>query len=528
MDDAPQDAVPVSSPKKPTPVALYIGLALIPFIALCYKEYRYGMAFPYWDAWHFAFILEKFQAGTLSFADFWAQHNEHRVVFPRLLMFGLARLSGWNVAWELVASMVLGVATFLLCTATALRKTATAPRPWWIVPVFSLLIFSWVQMENWAWGWEVNVFLNTFSVVSAAVLLTVAPLNPLRFVLALCAALVTSFCFANGLLCWIALAPLIILAPDLVREKKIIYSLLWIAAGVLVIQLYLLDYHKPEVSPSLGSILQAPIEFISYGLVYIGAPITGMFTQPAWHGYAPPVGFGHFIPGLLGLAALPVIVWRLYKKGGDYRPYLPWAGLILYVLGSATITAAGRAGFGLEQAMTSRYMTMTTLYWLGLIALGGHAFADSELRRKLPTAKGGLVATLAIVLFLGTLYSAHQSQRNWEQNVRWKQFGWTALLAGHEAPLYLQDLCWDPVELRDVFLPILRKGHWAGFGEGPIKPVEKAGAFVAEAEGFMKAGLLPQAKTYLETALLLDPGHTGAQVRYEELRKMFQEAGLGN
>ena len=48
-------------------------------------------------------------AGTLCFADFFAQHNEHRILFPRLIFFGLGRLTHWNIRAELFVSWFLAL-----------------------------------------------------------------------------------------------------------------------------------------------------------------------------------------------------------------------------------------------------------------------------------------------------------------------------------------------------------------------------------------------------------------------------------
>ena len=50
-----------------------------------------------------------FAAGTLGFADFFAQHNEHRILFPRLIFFGLGRLTYWNVRFELFVTWFLAL-----------------------------------------------------------------------------------------------------------------------------------------------------------------------------------------------------------------------------------------------------------------------------------------------------------------------------------------------------------------------------------------------------------------------------------
>src|SRR5436189_3578557 len=52
--------------------------------------FRDGVDVPFWDQWDgTAPLFEKMAAGTLRFADFFAQHNEHRLLFPRLIFFGL-------------------------------------------------------------------------------------------------------------------------------------------------------------------------------------------------------------------------------------------------------------------------------------------------------------------------------------------------------------------------------------------------------------------------------------------------------
>jgi hypothetical protein len=56
--------------------------------------FRDGIDVPFWDQWDgTAPLFEKMAAGTLGFADFFSQHNEHRTLFPRLISFELGRLT---------------------------------------------------------------------------------------------------------------------------------------------------------------------------------------------------------------------------------------------------------------------------------------------------------------------------------------------------------------------------------------------------------------------------------------------------
>src|SRR5215472_6657949 len=64
--------------------------------------FKNGVDTPVLDEWDgTAPLFEKMADGTLGVADFFAQHNEHRIFFPRLIFFALGRLTHWNIRAEL-------------------------------------------------------------------------------------------------------------------------------------------------------------------------------------------------------------------------------------------------------------------------------------------------------------------------------------------------------------------------------------------------------------------------------------------
>ena len=85
----------------------FLVLAL-PALWLGWLIYSYGVDMPWGDEWdRTRLLLEKMQAGTLRLADFFAFHNEHRIFFPSLLTFALAKLTHWNVRAELFVIWIL-------------------------------------------------------------------------------------------------------------------------------------------------------------------------------------------------------------------------------------------------------------------------------------------------------------------------------------------------------------------------------------------------------------------------------------
>lgn len=501
--------------------AVLCAIAAVPFVFLVALLFRFGLAFPYWDAWHFAPLLDHAESGRLSFAELWSQHNEHRPLFPRLLMLVMARASGWNVGLELGLSVLLVLCGGLILAWLALRQTENRrPAVWLSLPVLSLLLFSWAQMENWVWGWQLQIFLSTVCVVATISLLSPSADKPLRLVLAMVFATIASFSFASGLLVWIAAIPVLLLAPAQSQQRRLLCTGFWIAVAVVVIQAYFIGYHSPSVSPSLAASARDPITMVRATILHLGSPIAAMFTRPPWHG-GPPLGVSsaHYVPGVVGLlwAGGLFLLWR--RRQIETAWAAPWIGLGLFSLGCAAITALGRAGQGVEEALNSRYITSSNLFWVALLGLTTLAFDSTALLSRRRWER-------ILVVLLGIVLICWQTQTNnmeWERNAHRKQLGWQALRAGHEAPLYLQDLCWDPVELRDVYLPLMKRHGYAGMGTDIEDPQGLAGTFAREAKVLLSLGLRRQSATYTETALRLDPDNKLALELVDTLRERVRE-----
>ena len=86
---------------------LIAAFTLLPLAALVAILWRCHVDVFYWDQWELVPVVDKAFQGTLSFADLWAQHNEHRPFFPRLVMVSLAWATGWNVWAGVTANVAL-------------------------------------------------------------------------------------------------------------------------------------------------------------------------------------------------------------------------------------------------------------------------------------------------------------------------------------------------------------------------------------------------------------------------------------
>lgn len=184
-----------------------VMLCVAPVVAGVWFLNTYGTNVPFLDEWHFAADhFTKWCQGTLTMADLWTQHHEHRIVFPRLRWL----LVAWLTRYHTVA--FLYVIQFLyVCIAAVLfsvyREQFKNARPWltwWgFVPV-TWLLFAFRQWESMLVAFQTTVLLTLASASTALLLLMhVADTHwrgLTRFCLAVLLAVVATFSCSMGLL----------------------------------------------------------------------------------------------------------------------------------------------------------------------------------------------------------------------------------------------------------------------------------------------------------------------------------------
>lgn len=524
MAQDPEDLNDVRPPSGSGGHIVLLGvLACAPFFLLIAKIGEYGLGFPYWDAWRFVEVLQNADAGTLGFIDLWAQHNEHRILFPKLLMLTLAQLSGWNVWWEIGASVffalvILGALLGMLFRAiggdAALRCAGAA--------LVSLLLFSWTQSESWVWGFQSNAWLCLTAIVIGVAVLSSSLRLPVRIGLGILCGIVATYSYANGLFYWVAVAPLL-WDTGASRDARVGTVVVWLAAAALTAQSYFYGYVQPSVSPSLLTAFEHPGLFVQFLAAMLGAPVSTFLTEPAWHGVNAAVPAWSMLPGPLAVVVFLLFAWRCWRREGDFRVLAPWLALAAFAIGSAVVASAGRSGLGLGQALTSRYIPITSLFWFALIALWLRALAPSAWWAD--SRARSIIVGLCAVAVLGGLAGASSTSAAHEQRCHWKRMGWLAIRLGMPEPLFLRDLSDTPEALGATILPWLRETHRCGLDTPPADPKQYAPKFAREAEALMGMGLVTPAKVYLDVAARLDPALPEAIVLRSKLAEMPAPGG---
>ncbi len=330
---------------------------IVPSVFIGLLTLHYSVHVPIWDQWEFVTILQKHIDHTLGFSDFWTQHNEHRILFPRVVMYLLGLVTRWDPYFEVIVNVVLGIMATLIVVISAHRSLKQYPASAVIVGcILAFAILSPIQWENWLWGWQIQWFLSVLVSLVAIHILAYKELSRQNVFIALLCSIIATYSLANGFTVW-----LLCLIALLLRRAQTRQIISWIVAGTTATGLYYYNYINPAYHPSKTLFLSQPLSFIRYILVYIGKPISLRLYMAVWLG------------GIVTLI-FASSVFYLWKKG-KIQDSIFWITLVLYALLGACSTAISRLGFGIEQAFSSRYSTISTLFVVGTIVIGCQAIS---------------------------------------------------------------------------------------------------------------------------------------------------------
>lgn len=313
----------------------------------------YHSPLPFWDQW---------QGITLDeiLDRFFLQHNEHRLIFPRLVFIAdILFFSGSN-SFNLASMMVIqGVHAWLL--AGLMRRARPLSRSggvWAIGIAFSLLFWAY-QTQNFGWGFQVQ-FVGVFAAGTAAFAALLSG-GRARAPLALALAGVAAFTMANG----VAVPPLLVVLAILLRRPRGEVIFLFCASAILL-AVFFIGYRSVHALPE-GPLLTVIGQTVRFGVTYLGAPIGWIagtileFFRVGAPGARDLVALGAGAAGLLllGAVAFALLPGRDRANG----PQLVLLHVMGFIVLTAMITGVGRSQHGAAVAFESRYGTPAIIFW---------------------------------------------------------------------------------------------------------------------------------------------------------------------
>ena len=366
-------------------------LVLLPLIA------AHAVNVPRWDEWDLLPFVLALRDGTVGLADFWAQHNEHRLTAVKLLLTPLVLATDFDVRAMMYAGFLLQVLAFVFLWRTLVSAAPARDQTLATALAFgiALLMFSPAQDQNWLWGLtSMQWHLCNLTGAAAVWLLACRP-RP-RFALAGCFLLTCAgmTAVASGIVLW-GMVLAAILTEAIAARTRPPWTLLaaW-AAGALALAVYFVGFRPTAVAPNLSFFLHHPRAFFGFIRVYLGWPVVQGDNQRLAAAF-----------GLAGLLVLAAACYAVLVRRFLAQRLLPWLWLSTYALLVALATAVGRVQLGVVVATSNRYSTGAILFWVGLLVV-----ATLTLRQWLENARGArrlmlLAAPVAVLMVAGLNYA---------------------------------------------------------------------------------------------------------------------------
>jgi len=382
---------------------LCVLVLIAPPLSLLFYIRTFGVNVIYADDWGGVSLVQKALNDTLSFSDLFVQHNEHRMPFPNLFMTIIEISTQYNMVAIMFFSWILLCLT-LLIIFIVYRKNSRWTNNTRMLLAFlpaSLFLFSFRQWESILWAITSQIYLMIFGAVAALALLERSRDLDSWFVLSLICASLASFSFLAGLAVW----PVGFFQLVISKWRSALRQLtLWGIASVGIFISYFWGWVKPAYHPPLMYAIAHPIESVEYFFTFLGSP----------------VGDSVLMSEALGLVAFmaTILVLVYAQKTKALRNNSLWLSVILFAAFFSFLATVGRSGFGVGQALSSRYTPVTSLG-----EIGAYFLALSVFEKRLHKSRGWaphllllLITVIIVIACLGGYSEGLVSGEHWRSS----------------------------------------------------------------------------------------------------------------
>ena len=340
-------------------LTFFLGALLFLGLAIAGGIYAYS-PIPLGDMWdgYLGFFV-KVSEGDWS--AWWAQHNEHRIVLARILFW-------MDLAWFGGEGWFLIVMNYsFICVSCVLYwkmwQAINCRNLHWFGYFLTAWLLFWIQENNLVWGFQSQFILAQLLPLAAFYFIhraADAGRDKSRdFFYAVLLGVLSIGSMANGILT----LPLMVVFATVARMglQRVLTLAGLSLAGLL---LYFYEYKAPDGHGSLRQALtNNPVGLLHYVLLYIGGPFYYMAGEGRGGQFAATSA------GILMIGSSIAFAWRIVPFASKTTLPLALLFFILYVGGTSIGTAGGRLLFGVEQALSSRYMTPALMAWAALFLL---------------------------------------------------------------------------------------------------------------------------------------------------------------
>ena len=326
-------------------------------------------------------FINTYMSGATTSVDklklVFSQHNEHRIVFDRLVFLGQFFA---EKTINIRTCILIGNASLLFMIAllyrVSFRSLATGYRLLALVPAcYVLFTLHFWELTVWGMASLQNLYVLVFVMISLFSLTKTAGVN--RFFWVACLfAVVATYTSGNGVFTFLVGAALLLF----LRQNRPL--LIWSALAMATAATYFWGYTSPAAHPSVyDSLVNNTGRAINYFFTLTGSVFSADQTYPARAGK-------FFLLLYVGLATYLIATKRL-------RDYLPLFTFLTFLYLTCGVLMATRSGFGVVQAFSPRYGILSVLLFASL----GILWVDVLQVRALKIGAGVVFGLLSLYLF---------------------------------------------------------------------------------------------------------------------------------
>ncbi len=321
--------------------------------------WRYSIDIPYADEWEL-FKPNSFLINP-SWASLFAQHNEHRLVLPKLVFSLYYNLIDFNIPIASMINYLVFAITFGLFFRFSFLKTHQV-----FFALIALMAFSPLNFENHLWVFQIQWHLFLLFLVLSCHLLSKYEISPKSLIWFFLLPLAMIYTLGSGLAAALTFISLITLKLIFVKERQItkLASLIFLFAAGAALVLYFIGYVKPTYHP----------------------PFSFPFTLAFWDHFSAIIslGFGnrsHIVKpvSVVFLIAHILIGFQIMRTwpiaSVRHRFLFLLASTLVAVLASISVS---RAGLGADQAFSSRYFEYSSFYLITVLAMSFEKLSEKK------------------------------------------------------------------------------------------------------------------------------------------------------
>lgn len=332
--------------KKTNWIYLFIGiLALLQMLYI----WKFSIDIPYSDEWElfrsYSFMMNP------SWESLFIQHNEHKIVIPKLVFSLYYYILNFNIPIGLIINfLVFSSAVLMLIRYLYNGKNNL------FFAVFSLMLFSPLNFENLLWVFQIQWHLFLIFLILSCHYLSNNSSDKVSTIWYIVLPPAMIFCLGSGLAASLTFILLILLKLVILKDRKnILPQIIFALSSGLSLILYFSNYVKPASHPSYTFPYQFAFWDHFNALISIGAGNRD-------HAFKL-IGFLFLIFHSIGTFQ----ILKNWNQSSTQKKFLFFFSItLLAVLASISVS---RAGLGTDQAFSSRYFEYSSFYLVSVIAM---------------------------------------------------------------------------------------------------------------------------------------------------------------